>query len=288
MESVEDFRVKIWKDLFATKSIQDAWAIWTPMLEDRTNKFSDPDKVFELGDSLSEIFALSTTQGRGQGTLSAAGSAWEGLVTLYLNMVLSGTNAVAMKQKKSLVPQCIFDATSINYHNDPTNTESDVIVLTFPSSFKFKPGGETVGSLSEAIAPQLGKFELGIIQCKTNWNDNAQIPMLWDLVYRSKGFDDTHITVGQNGHHYGDLKKFTYSFVTVPSQKSNFKGSSMAVKRVRNLFGGNYWGHPTEKSIAFSLKEVFMKNLHSAFQGKAIRSSVAEAIAAKSGAFSIL
>jgi hypothetical protein len=257
-------------------------------LERLTDTFSNSDKVFDLGDSLSDIFALTAEEGRGQGVLSAAGNAWEGLVTLYLNMVLSGTNAVAIKQKKSLVPRCIFDATSINYHNDPTNTESDVVVLTFPPNFLFKAGGETVQSLSNNISPQFGNFELGIIQCKTNWNDNAQIPMLWDLVYRSKGFDDNHITVGQNGHYYGDLKKFTYSFVTVPSQKSNFKSTTMAVKRVRNLSGGNYWGQATQKSIAFSLKEIFSKNFRSAFEGKAIRTSIADAIVAKRGAFAVI
>jgi hypothetical protein len=288
MESIEDYRVRVLTDLFEGKTIQNAWAIWSPEVEKRTSKFSDAGKVLDLGDCLSEIFTLTAEEGRGQGVLSAAGTAWEGLVTLYLNMVLSGTNAVAMKQKKSLVPQCIFDATSINYHNDPTNTESDVVVLTFPPNFQFTAGGDTVESLSDAIAPQLGQFELGIIQCKTNWNDNAQIPMLWDLVYRSKGFDENHITVGQNGHHYGDLKKFSYSFVTVPSQKTGFKSTSMAVKRVRNLTGGNYWGQPTQKSIAFSMKEIFSKNFRSAFEGKAIRTSIADAIATKRGAFSVL
>ena len=29
-------------------------------------------------------------------------------------------------------------------------------------------------------------LEIHIIQCKTNWNDNAQIPMLWDMVYSAQ------------------------------------------------------------------------------------------------------
>ena len=32
-------------------------------------------------------------------------------------------------------------------------------------------------------ARDFDSFEIGVIQCKTNWNDNAQIPMLWDMIY---------------------------------------------------------------------------------------------------------
>lgn len=288
MRSIEDFRGKVLRDLFATKTMESAWPIWSPRLNELTDGFANAEKVFNLGDSLSSVFALTAEAGRGQGVLSSAGHAWEGLVTLYLNMIFSGTNAIAMKQKKNLVPRCFLDATSINYFNDPTNTESDVVVITFPQGFLFDAAGESVESLSHKISPRLAQFELGIIQCKTNWNDNSQIPMLWDLVYRAQGFDAHHITVGQNGHRFSHLRKFTYSFVTVPSQKGTIKATDMAVKRVRNLSGGNYWGKATNGGIAFSLKEIFQRNFSSAFSGNPIRESVAQAINGRQGAFSTL
>lgn len=286
MESIEEYRIKILKDLMKTKTMSTAWALWAPTVNSLTESLTNTDKVFDLGDHLSKIFLSTSTEGRGQDVLSAAGHAWEGLVTLYLNMVLSGTNGVAMKQKKSLVPQCILDSTSINYHSDPTNTESDVVVVIFPDGFQFPEGGYTIQTMSAAISPILNRFELGVVQCKTNWNDNSQIPMLWDLVYRSKGFEGNHISVGQNGHYFADLKKFTYAFVTVPTQKAPFKPTDMAVKRVRNLSGGNYWGRETEKGIAFGVKQIFSANFRSAFAGKSIRNSLSDAIFAKAGAFS--
>ena len=61
------------------------------------------------------------------------------------------------------------------------------------------------------------KFEIGIIQCKTNWNDNAQVPMLWDMIYSAGGFRGRNITIGRNGYNIQNAQSFTYSFVTVPS-----------------------------------------------------------------------
>ena len=37
------------------------------------------------------------------------------------------------------------------------------------------------------------------LQCKTNWNDNAQIPMLWDLIYNAQGFKISNISVEIKG-----------------------------------------------------------------------------------------
>ena len=36
------------------------------------------------------------------------------------------------------------------------------------------------------------------LQCKTNWNDNAQVPMLWDIIYSSNE-KLNNISVGING-----------------------------------------------------------------------------------------
>jgi len=288
MKSVDEYREIVVKDLFKTKTMQNAWPIWKPQIDQKTRNLSDPDLIFDLGDHLSGIFLSTAEEGRGQNVLSAAGHAWEGLVTLYLNLVFSGTNAVAMKQKKSLVPKCLLDATSINYGSDQTNTESDVVVVVFPDGFDFTPLGLTVPALSKAMSRNLNRFEMGVIQCKTNWNDNSQIPMLWDMIYRSRGFDENNISIGRNGHFVDDLRKFTYSFATVPTQKDPFKSSDMAVKRVRNLTGGNFWGKTTEPGIALGLKEIFSKNFRAAFAGRSIGDTLGEAISQQKGAFAVV
>ncbi|MGO4268888.1 hypothetical protein AB4Z22_03420, partial [Paenibacillus sp. TAF58] len=107
--------------------------------------------------------------------------------------------------------------------------------------------------------------EIGVIQCKTNWNDNAQIPMLWDMIYSSSGFSRHSITVGTSQYSINHTKKFTYSFVTVPTvDRRKINSDSTCVKRVQNLSGGNYWGHPSISSVANSLKDIFGKNFSSA------------------------
>ncbi|MDB9969140.1 hypothetical protein OAE08_05705, partial [Gammaproteobacteria bacterium] len=95
-----------------------------------------------------------------------------------------------------------------------------------------------------------------------NWNDNAQIPMLWDMVYSAKGFGRS-VTVGSKGRSIESFASFTYSFVTVPSQKdiAGYKVTSTAVNRVKHISGGNYWGLPNKQGVADSLNEFIGRNL---------------------------
>jgi hypothetical protein len=62
------------------------------------------------------------------------------------------------------------------------------------------------------------------------------------------------------------VREFSYSFVTVPSNKrGEYKPSSTSVKRVTNLSGGNYWGNPTVLNVAKSIKEIFGTDYNSAY-----------------------
>jgi hypothetical protein len=121
-------------------------------------------------------------------------------------------------------------------------------------------------------------FEIGIIQCKTNWNDNAQIPMLWDMIYSAGGFSGRNITLGRNGFGIQDCQRFTYAFVTVPSNKNTaFGPGNVSTKRVANLSGGNFWGRPTLRNVARNLKEIFNNNYISGFRN-GIRADIRAAI----------
>jgi hypothetical protein len=281
MHSVDSYRQEVLNDLKKMATFQAAWKVWEPQIDALTGRMSDPHKIYNLGSELSDIFNATSTAGRRQGTLSAAGAAWEALVCFYLNVVFTGTRGVAIKQKKALIPQCVSDAATINYGSDQTNTESDIVVIIFPKDFAF-PSEGGIEALSMAMSTELHNFELGIIQCKTNWNDNAQIPMLWDMIYRAKGFKGQGVTIGRNSHSIQDMKDFSYSFITVPTQKKAQKSTDMAVKRVRNLSGGNYWGKPTDSGVALSASEIFSRNFKNAFD-KTIILSIADAVKAGQG-----
>lgn len=255
-----------------------AWPIWQPVINTHIGTPKSATNILQLGDSLASIFQTTASAGRSQSILSGGGAAWEGLVCWYLNLCLIGTRSVVIKQDRKLIPQPLRDAFTVNYGNVPSNTESDLVGITFPDipeynadynlialpelrTFNAKGSFRYLPVVNHLCDRDFNQLEAYIIQCKTNWNDNAQIPMLWDMIYASNGFSNTTITVGANNYQISALKRFAYAFVTMPSNtKANYKHSSMAVKRVINLSGGNYWGKTTVPSVAASIKDFFQRN----------------------------
>lgn len=286
--SVEHHRALSISKIESLETWKKCWPIWSNEINALTDNLTDPLKILELGGQLRHVFFQTNTGVRDQEALSGGGAGWECLVTWYLNLVFSGTNAVAVRQSKALMPKTLLDATTINYGNNQTNTESDVCVIVYPREFVFpKDDKNFVKQLDTSVANGIANFELGIIQCKTNWNDNAQIPMLWDMVYRAAFEAHTGIHIGKNGFNVKNLGRFSYSFVTVPSQKGDKmpnKSSQMAVKRVSNLTGGNYWGLPTKSGVALSLSEIFDRNFSAAFDVN-VRANIKNAIDNKIGLF---
>ncbi len=295
---IEHLRKKTVENVFSTKTMQDVWPVWQTEIQKILGK--PPYKatsLIGLGDHLSDIFKSTGKAGRGQDSLSGGGTAWEGLVCWYLNLCLVGSRAVIFKPAKTLVPDPVFHAISVKYHNFKSNTESDLIGMVFPNKTEytasldnltnfevegksiFKKGNLDYKSFINFLVDR--DFELteaSIIQCKTNWNDNAQIPMLWDMIYRTKEFIDTGIVVGDKSYSIRNLSKFSYSFVTVPSTKMDkIKSTSVSVKRVMGLTGGNYWGYPSKPSVAQSIAEIFSRNYDSASSVRGQRIDLAEA-----------
>lgn len=282
--SIPDFfRKKSIENIFGTNTFQSCWLTWQPEIKRIIGSTFDENEIINLGDHLSDIFKSTGGGGRGQGELSAGGTAWESLVCWYINLCTVGSRIVAIK-KMSLVPKAIQDAITINYGNFACNTESDITIIVFPDLPEYTTDLSQLSIIdgSGTLFPSINKnslniklsnyltardfhlYELGIIQCKTNWNDNAQVPMLWDMIYSAGGFRGRNITIGRNGYSIQDVQNFTYSFVTVPSnQKTIYKPNSVAVKRVTNLSGGNFWGQPSIPNVARSLKEIFNNNFHS-------------------------
>lgn len=266
--------------IFAIPTFRDCWSIWRPEIQSRLGISYDENRILDLGEHLTDIFRQTGGGGRGQGELSASGTAWEALVCWYINLCTVGSRVVAFR-RMNLVPQAIQDAITVNYGNFACNTESDITLIVFPDQHDYNTDltqlnvldsqgnsipafkGNKLNSIliNHLAARDFCDYEIGIIQCKTNWNDNAQIPMLWDMIYSAGGFPGRNITIGRNGFNIQNANRFTYAFVTVPSnQNVEYNPNGVPVKRVTNLSGGNYWGQPSVQNVARSLKEIFTNN----------------------------
>ncbi len=282
--TIEYLRKTAVDKLFSMSSFQDNWdTSWRNSIEVRLGQNPSPRNILDLGDHLASIFEATGVAGRAQAQVSAAGHTWEALVCWYLNLCLANTRVVVIKQSKELVPEPIRDAITVLYGNFPSNTEADLIAITFPDDSMYTNDISNLNSTNELsdhgintftnrgrfkykeiidylTARDFGDCEVNVIQCKTNWNDNSQIPMLWDMIYSAQGFNN-QVHVGRNGYNVNSLNHFSYSFVTVPTvDRNRITANSVQVKRVTNMSGGNFWGHPTQDGVAKSIKEIINRN----------------------------
>lgn len=281
---VEHLRKKSIEQLFKAKGFKKNWLTWQNEINNLIPKRT-PKQIFDLGDSLKTVFYSTNTGKRGQSDVSGGGASWESLVCWYLNLCLIGRRTVVIKHNQKLIPTPVSDAITVNYGTFASNTESDLIAITFPDDENYKIDKDSIEILDSddklvKTRKKSGKYnlkkvlnalcnndfdkiEIHIIQCKTNWNDNAQIPMMWDMIYSANKFKND-IKVGRNGYSMHDIYKFSYSFVTVPTvNPEKIKATSTCVQRVRNLSGGNYWGMSSESNVASSVKELLDRNLKS-------------------------
>lgn len=280
VQFLEEYRLREINNLRNMKTFGNCWPTWLDQLRSATKDFTDAQAIWDLGSRLSDIFR-STGKGRTQSSQSGGGAAWEGLVCWYLNVVFAGTTAIAFKQKRSVVPKTVFDAATVKYGNYKTNTESDLCVLVLPADVEFGAQRKAINKLDQAVSERLAETHLAIVQCKTNWNDNAQIPMLWDMVYQGNYPASSNVRIGTAGVTIKKMKSFRYSFVVVPTVKGKFTSASMAVHRIRGLTGGNYWGQPSRAGVAQSLSEIFTDNFDCAFPStvqKSIDSAISDAL----------
>lgn len=262
--NLDDFRQAVMSHCAKTSSFGNSWDQFQPVVERLLGSSPSGEDIFRLGDHLSEIFKANASGGRGQSTLSVGGKAWECLVCWYLNFVLWGTDAVVVLPLVRFVPPVLSNATSVRVLGVKTNKETDL--MAFSVSPDLKDREFTVSSLSDAIRRNPNDTDLTIIQCKTNWNDNAQIPMLWDMIYNASSIRLKTISVGENGVNPQSFRNFSYAFATVPSNsRTKYQASTTAVLRVRGMSGGNYWGRPSVPDVCESLSEFFIKNFGRSF-----------------------
>jgi hypothetical protein len=266
MKAVDKFRSRILNKLSEIPSLRDSWGQFSVIIDSAIPNQPNANQIFLLGESLSSIFQSNSVSGRGQSQLSGGGAAWECLITWYLNLVFWGTDVIATRQNRNFVPPVINESLSVTIANHQTNTESDIVIYSIPDAEKLDD--LSLDDIDDLIRTNIRNVDLAVVQCKTNWNDNAQIPMLWDLIYNSTNFRIPNVFVGINGVSPSSFKNFTYSFVTVPTTtRSRFTSSNLAVLRVNNLTGGNYWGKATHQGVALCINNFFGRNFVNYFNG---------------------
>lgn len=266
---IEEIRKDAISDIFGNRKFCSCWEIWKPLIKEKCDNCNYAKALLDIGDSLRDIFKTTRPgSGRGgQSEMSSAGTLWEAIILWYMNICLLGSRAVVIK-KSSKLPKPIKDALTVYYDNLACSAEPDLTVMVFPKKDVFvgepdlflTPRARNIDNekLSNEVAKYFELFQIGVIQCKSNWNENSQIPMLWDIIYNSGGIPAQHIMVGTETFNLKDLKRFTYSFVTMPSNGLNgYSSTRVEISRVRNLSGGNYWGVPTKNGVAKSVKEIF-------------------------------
>ena len=268
MDYIESFKREYLNKLGAVKSFEKSWDAWIPTIIKELSENPTGQDIFDLGDNLSDVFQGKIIKGRSQSTLSAGGTAWECLVTWYLNFIFWGTPVIVARSNKKFMPPVISNCTTVTIANNSTNTESDIVIFSVPEHTSINQ--KNLAGLNGHLSDRLSEVDLTIVQCKTNWNDNSQIPMLWDLIYNSES-RLANVSVGVQGVSPTSVKGFKYAFVSVPSNKpEKLKPTSIHVSRVKNLTGGNYWGHESKTDVASSIKELSMRNYPSFFKGGVI------------------
>lgn len=286
MNIIEEIRKKVITNLPIDASVKNAWkGVYDPLIG---NSPSSAD-ILNLGKHLKELFeSTKGNGGRGQSEVSQAGALWESLITWYINLCCVGSRVVAFKGLAN-VPQIIKDAVSVTYGTLPCTAEPDIIVLIFPdrpiytkadnlACFNNRRGKFDDNILNTKMKNDFSLIEVGIIQCKTNWNENAQIPMLWDIIYKTPIGRLQGIKVGTPPYSIVYIP-FTYAFVTVPTNKiESFKPTSVSVARVKNLSGGNYWGLESASGVALSLDYIFHANYSNGFVKGNINNTLSKAI----------
>lgn len=266
---IERMREKIVSELYKLPSLQASWPIWLEAIRSGVSNVSSPDDVLNIADRLRQVFretkgSPSQSAAEEQSASSVGGTAWEALVCWYLNLCLIGTSSLVVK-RRSQVEGPISWAIATRYNNVSVNSEADLLGITFPPTEPFvgTPATSATGWLkkvNKALANGgVSDTALAVIQCKTTWNDNAQVPMLWDLIYQPESQIGGKVSVGVKGYSPKSFASFRYAFVTVPTVGTAFKSTSVAVLRVNALSGGNYWGRKSQPGVAMSLSEIFPK-----------------------------
>ena len=283
---VEELRKVAVDNLFTVGTFNKYWPTWQKEIKKiigKEIKDITEDKILDLGSNLRKIFKSTGGKVRGQGEVSGGGYGWECLVAWYLNLCMANSRGIVFKFKKKLFPEAITDALTITYNRNEYLSETDILGFVFPDNENFinlksSDQKNLIENFSKFVEAEYNQFQVTVLQCKTNWNDSSQIPFLYNLLYQLGGSTQNNVTIGKNSRNINSLKRFSYGFITVPSQSDDkiqkMKSGHIIVERVKNLTGGNYWGLDTKNGVASSIAECVNHNFSSGFEKNDIRQNI--------------
>ena len=303
---IEEYRKEAMEHVKSVDSFMKCFPKCLPAIRSKIGK-ADADSILALGDSMREIFRSTKEEARVgdakevNGNLCRAGTFWECMETWYCNLTTLGRRTVVIKKKQNLIPTPIWDALVWRIGEKNQNTETDLIAITFPDLPEYSADPRTLRLIDEngkeirtyrkkrdgsmefnrkkvfdfLARRDFNLIEVHVIQCKTNWNDSSYQVSLWNDVYEGR---KSGITTGQNGYSIKDLKRFSYSFATVPTNRvENYNSETPCVHFMKELSGGNYWGMRTKDGVAESFEVMIEKNLSSG-SSKSLQETLSEAI----------
>jgi hypothetical protein len=267
MKPLDQYRLATLHELTTLPAVTKTWPQFQQVIEGLLGGSPSPTEIFQIGDHLAQVFQNEKWT-RSQSDLARTGNMWEILICWYLNMILFGSDAVVMRPNKKFMPKVIQEALTIKVLGVATNKEADLVAFSLPAgNLKGTPNRDDIDA---AMRTATKSCNLTVIQSKTNWNDNAQAPMLWDIVYNAQNLRLPNVAVGEGGFSPYSFQNFSYAFMTVPTNTGGidkFKSNTTPVVRVRGLSGGNYWGHPSKAGVADAISEFLGRNFQSVFSG---------------------
>ena len=270
MGTIDDYRCSVLGSVKDLSARIEPWPTYEAEIRKLLGSAPSAQDLFKLGASLKQVFNAQPRT-RSGGDLSRGGTSWEILTCWYLNLLFWGTNAVVVRPSRELVPKVFQDALVIRVKGVSTTKETDLLAFSIP---QLAPESEaTAAAIDTLVRSNPLAARLGVIQCKTNWNDNAQIPMMWNIIYSAQNLQVPNVSVGVGGFTPHSFGSFSYAFMTVPTTAERKNGNdgftvtSTPVVRVSALSGGNYWGKATRPSVADQIAEYCNRNFPSSFAG---------------------
>jgi len=255
---LDEFRLETLGRSADIGSVEASWPHWRLDLARAVGPRPTAATVWSLGEVLRNAFMSVPKAGRSQAEVSRSGYAFQFLVSWYLNLMLWGTEVVVVVCNDDTLPSSLQDTVAVRMGTTMSKSETDLMAFSVPGGSDWRQG--PLGTVSQVDARLRNRFKdvsAVVLQTKTNWADNAQVPMLWDLIYDVERFASKNVEVGVGGFTPRSLKKFRYAFATVPtgSAPEKRKASGVNVKRVQQLSGHNFWCAKTVPDVALCINE---------------------------------
>ena len=259
MKPADAYRIQVLEKDWNTPSFRDPWPLYREEIIRYLGTPITSDGVRRVGENLRQIIldvGKSSAASRDNAGVSRVGNIFECMIGWYLNLLFWGTPVVV--SKGGSFPKVLKDAVTVKIENKTTSKDPDLLAFAIPDHRHF-----TVDTpIDDWLLENIRDVDVTIIQTKTTWNENAQIPMLWNWLYGLGSSPGMNIHIGNNGVGPEALKELRYAFVVMPTQKNlkTFKENGMPAKRVKALTGGNYWCTKKKEGVAQALHEFAIFN----------------------------